>query len=246
MIIGSNKLIIENLPSTNSYAASLLKDQKVSDGTVVHTNFQTAGRGHGGNTWESEVNKNLLISIILFPSGIRPEDQFLLSMAVSLGICDFLAVYTTAISIKWPNDIYVKNDKIAGILIENSIMGDVIEHSIAGIGININQSKFLSEAPNPVSLTNLTRKQHDLEKCLNQLTSSLDKWYKYLISGDTGFIKREYLARLYRHEQWSQFQDRKGVFTGRILNISSTGRLIVERESGSVDEYSFKEIDFAV
>ena len=147
MIIGSKLLFFENLPSTNSHAASLLRDNKVSEGAVIYTNYQSAGRGQGGNKWESEENKNLLISIVLFPSMISPADQFLLSMAVSLGICDFLDRYISAISIKWPNDIYVKNDKIAGILIENSIMGDHIENTIAGIGININQEKFMSDAP---------------------------------------------------------------------------------------------------
>ena len=172
MIIGSKLIFLKNLPSTNTYAASLVKEKEVSEGTIIYTNYQSAGRGQGWNKWESEENKNLLISIILFPSMIKPAEQFLLSMAVSLGICDFLDLYTTTISIKWPNDIYVNNDKIAGILIENSIMGDLIEHTIAGIGININQSKFLSDAPNPVSLTNLTGGQFDLSQCLSQLASS--------------------------------------------------------------------------
>jgi BirA family biotin operon repressor/biotin-[acetyl-CoA-carboxylase] ligase len=243
MIIGSKLLFLKNLPSTNTYAASLVKDKGVSEGTIIYTNHQSAGRGQGANKWESEENKNLLISIILFPSMIKPAEQFLLSMTVSLGICDFLDQYTTTISIKWPNDIYVKNDKIAGILIENSIMGDLIEHTIAGIGININQTKFSGNAPNPVSLANLTGGHYDLSQCLSQLASSLDKWYKYLISGDSDLIKHDYIARLYRHKQWCKYQDMKGIFTGRIVNVSDTGKLIVEKESGSVNEYSFKEID---
>lgn len=246
MIIGSKLLFFKNLPSTNSHAASMLRDQEVYEGSIIHTNYQTAGRGHGENKWESEENKNLLISIVLFPSMINPADQFLLSISVSLGICDFLVRYTPEISIKWPNDIYAKNDKIAGILIENSIMGDLIEHTIAGIGININQTKFRSDAPNPVSLANLTGKKYDLSECLGQLASSLDKRYKYLISGDFELIKRDYLSWLYRFKQWGRYRDMNGLFNGKISNVLDSGRLLIEREGGSLIEYSFKEIDFII
>jgi BirA family transcriptional regulator, biotin operon repressor / biotin---[acetyl-CoA-carboxylase] ligase len=244
MIIGSNLIFLKNLPSTNGYAASVIKDKSVSEGTIVYTNYQSAGRGQGSNKWESEENKNLLISIILFPTMLTPAEQFLLSMTVSLGICDFLDLYVKTISIKWPNDIYVNNDKIAGILIENSIMGDLIEHTIAGIGININQSKFTSDAPNPVSLTKLTGEQYDLSQCLSQLASALDKRYKNLISGEYDLIKDDYINRLYRLRQWSKYHDMKGTFTGRSVNVNESGKLAVERENGNINEYSFKEIDF--
>lgn len=244
MIIGSKLFYFENLPSTNSYAAELLKNTKVSEGCVIYTNYQSEGRGQSGNKWESEENKNLLISIILYPTMINPADQFQLSMAISLGICDFLQRYTDTISIKWPNDIYVKDDKIAGILIENSIMGDKFEHTIAGIGININQAVFLSYAPNPVSLAILTGLQYDLHDCLGQLTSDLDKRYKFLISGDFLQIMTDYKSRLYRHNEWSKFRDIKGIFEGRISDVTHSGRLQVELKDGNLNEYSFKEIEF--
>ncbi len=246
MIIGSNLLFYKNLPSTNTRAAALIRENNVPEGTVIHTNFQSAGRGHADNIWESEENKNLLISIVLYPSMISPADQFLLSMSFSLGICDFLELHAGTFSIKWPNDIYAANDKIAGILIENSIIGDQIEHTIAGIGININQVNFLSDAPNPVSLTKLTGKQHDLNECLTQLTTSLDKRYKDLIAGDYDLIRHDYLSRLFRYNTWSKFRDKHGLFTGRILNVSNTGILTVGREDGSRNEYSFKEVDFII
>ena len=106
------------------YQLSLLRDENLPEGTVVYTNYQSAGRGQPGNSWESEDGKNLLISLLIFPSMIKPVNQFIISMAISLGICDFLNRHIPVCSIKWPNDIYVNNDKIAGILIENSIMGD--------------------------------------------------------------------------------------------------------------------------
>jgi BirA family biotin operon repressor/biotin-[acetyl-CoA-carboxylase] ligase len=244
MIIGSKLLFIKNLPSTNSYAASLIRENEVSEGTIVYTDYQSAGRGQPGNNWESEENKNLLISIILFPTMISPADQFLLSMAVSLGICDFLERHTSAISVKWPNDIYVKNDKIAGILIENSVMGDKIEHTIAGIGININQAKFLSDAPNPTSLTTLTGKQFDLADCLVKLASDLDNRYKMLISGDFDLVRLDYLSRLFRHNKWGRMRDINGEFNGRVVSVSDSGRLIVEKDEGITVEYSFREVDF--
>jgi BirA family transcriptional regulator, biotin operon repressor / biotin---[acetyl-CoA-carboxylase] ligase len=244
MIIGSELFYCENLPSTNSYAASLLKNKEVAEGLVIYTNYQSAGRGQAGNKWESEENKNLLFSIILYPIMIDPSDQFLLSMVISLGICDFLEQYASSISIKWPNDIYANDDKIAGILIENSIMGGVIEHTIAGIGININQVRFLSDAPNPVSLASLTGAQYDLTECLGKLVSELDKRYKYLISGDSDLLRRDYISRLYRQMQWSKFRDKKGLFAGRISDVSDAGKLKVELKDGTINEYSFKEIDF--
>jgi BirA family transcriptional regulator, biotin operon repressor / biotin---[acetyl-CoA-carboxylase] ligase len=244
MIIGSKLFFYKDLPSTNSMAITLLKENKMPEGSVIYAGYQTSGRGQLGNKWESEENKNLLISIVLYPSMIRPDDQFLLSMSVSLGICDFLNQFIPDISIKWPNDIYVKNDKIAGILIENSILGDHIEHAIAGIGININQEKFLSDAPNPVSLSILTGRQYDLDDCLRQLSRELDKRYKQLISEDFDLLQRDYCSMLYRRDQWCSFQDTDGIFTGRISDVTGLGRLKVEREDGVVSEYSFKEIDF--
>ncbi|TAL80863.1 MAG: biotin--[acetyl-CoA-carboxylase] ligase, partial [Bacteroidetes bacterium] len=136
MIIGSKLYFFESLPSTNIHAALILKNEKVPEGSIVYTNYQSAGRGQIGNKWESENGKNLLISIILFPSMIIPVNQFFISMTLSLGICDFLKRHIPSCSIKWPNDIYVNNDKIAGILIENSIIDNKIENTIAGIGLN--------------------------------------------------------------------------------------------------------------
>lgn len=243
MIIGSNILFFESLPSTNTQAAGLLRNDKLPEGTIIHTHYQTAGRGYYGNSWESENGKNLLISIILYPSFINAGDQFRISMAISLGICDFLTSLIPECSIKWPNDIYVNNDKIAGILIENSISGDRIENTIAGIGLNINQEKF-SDAPNPVSLRILTGKSFVLNTCLNQLSKDLDKRYKQLIAGSPDQINIEYNSKLYRLNQWFKFRDSKGIKTGRILSTGEYGRLKIESQDGEQNEYNFKEIEF--
>jgi len=244
MIIGSKLFFIENLPSTNLHAARLIKHNDISEGTIIYTNYQLAGRGQMGNKWESEDSKNLLISIVLFPSMINPSDQFVLSMAISLGICDFLKRYIPVCRIKWPNDIYVNNDKIAGLLIENSVMGDHIENTIAGIGLNINQDKFLSSAPNPVSLRMITGKAYDLNTCLYQLADDLDKRYKQLIAGNLIQIKKEYTSNLYRLNKWCNYRDKNGSYLGRIKSTSEYGNIMIESESGKTIEYSFKEVDF--
>jgi BirA family biotin operon repressor/biotin-[acetyl-CoA-carboxylase] ligase len=244
MIIGSDLLFFENLPSTNSYAAVLLKRESPKEGTIVYTNFQTAGKGYSGNSWESEDGKNLLISIILYPDFINPSEQFSISMAISLGICDFLMRYIPGCSVKWPNDIYIYNDKIAGILIESAIIADKFEYSIAGIGLNINQEKFISPALNPVSLKQISGKTFDLHISLAQLAADLDSRYKQLIASDNVQIRKEYELMLYRLNNWSDFRDINGIFTGRILGIGDYGSLKIETRDSIIREYSFKEVEF--
>jgi BirA family transcriptional regulator, biotin operon repressor / biotin---[acetyl-CoA-carboxylase] ligase len=243
MIIGSKLLFFENLPSTNTHASFLLKNSSLSEGTIVYTNFQTEGRGQVGNGWESEDGKNLLFSIVLYPTMINPADQFLISMAFSLGICDFLKRYIPLCTIKWPNDIYVINDKIAGLLIESSIMKNQIESTIAGIGLNINQDKFISNAPNPVSLKIIIRRKSDLTTCLNEVASDLDARYKQLTE-DKNRIREEYISQLFHLNEWHEYKDNNGRFSGRIKSISDFGRLNIEMRTGKMKEYSFKEVDF--
>ncbi|MGC1391202.1 MAG: biotin--[acetyl-CoA-carboxylase] ligase [Bacteroidales bacterium] len=244
MIIGSNLLFFRNLPSTNAYTADLIKKNKIQEGTIIYTDYQSAGRGYSGNNWESEDGKNLLISIVLYPSFINPEDQFHISMAISLGICDFLLRFIPDCSIKWPNDIYVNNDKIAGILIECSVLGNQIESTIAGIGLNVNQEKFVSSAPNPVSLSLLTGSFYNINDCLYKLVRDLDKRYKQLIKGHLSQIREEYITKLFRLNEWFKFKDSKGIYLGRILNVNDNGRINIYRENGEISEFAFKEIEF--
>jgi BirA family transcriptional regulator, biotin operon repressor / biotin---[acetyl-CoA-carboxylase] ligase len=244
MIIGSKQIFIKKLTSTNTYANQLLVREDLPEGTVVRADFQSAGKGQAGNKWESENGMNLLFSIILYPSFVLPSEQFLVSMAISLGICDFLKSYSDNCTIKWPNDIYVSNDKIAGILIEHSIIGDIIKTTIAGIGLNINQVNFISDAPNPVSLRIITGKEHDLGSSLSTLLSDLDIRYKQLIKGDFSRLRNEYILQLYRLNEWFDYKDLNGPFKGRIVSVTEEGRLQIEKIKGGISEYSFKEVDF--
>lgn len=243
-MIGSNILSFENLTSTNTYASALLKSGEVQEGTIVRAFFQSAGRGQSGNGWESEGGKNLLISIILYPAVIAPADQFMISRVISLGITDYLEKELHECKIKWPNDIYVRNDKIAGILIENSVMDNKLVSSIAGIGLNVNQRKFTGNAPNPVSMSILTGKEYDTDNCLAELSNAIDKRYDLLMKGRNEIICSDYISKLYRINEWFGFRDKDGVFKGRIVSVTEEGLLLIEHPGRKIREYAFKEVDF--
>lgn len=246
MIIGSGFIFLKNAESTNTYAAGLVRSGSVEEGTVIHTNFQSAGRGQKGNTWESEDGKNLLLSTILFPNMIKSSEQFLISMLISLGICDFLKMYLIDCKIKWPNDIYTGNDKIAGILIENSITGDRITGSVAGIGLNINQENFPDDIQNPVSLKMRTGEEYDLKLCLKHLVRCLDHRYKQLISGEHRQISNEYISSLYRLGEFHTYKTNAGFFSGKIVSVTDSGCLQIEDRMEKIHQFLFKEVDFVL
>ena len=225
-------------------AATLIRRNNAPEGTVVYAGFQYSGKGQAGNKWESEENKNLLLSIILYPTVIKADMQFLISKTISLGITDFLSKFTGDIFIKWPNDIYIRDDKIAGILIENALIRNEIEHTIAGIGININQEVFPDDIPNPTSLTIATGLEHDPEQCLTELCAALDSRYKQLLYEKTKRIDNDYLKLLYRAGEWSEFKDGKGIFEGKIVSVADSGRLQIEDRKGRIYEFDFREVDF--
>ncbi|MDP4187625.1 MAG: biotin--[acetyl-CoA-carboxylase] ligase, partial [Bacteroidota bacterium] len=168
------------IDSTNYFAMNLAMKPDTEEFTVVWADEQTSGRGEGNNFWESEAGKNLTFSIILKPCFLKIEQQFFLSKAISLAIANFLQPIAGHISVKWPNDIYWKNKKICGILIENIVEQNIIRNSIAGIGLNINQEKFLSNAPNPVSLKNIMKQDYDLEFCLKEILLQIERFYQLL------------------------------------------------------------------
>jgi BirA family biotin operon repressor/biotin-[acetyl-CoA-carboxylase] ligase len=245
MIIGSQVIFFDELTSTNSEASSIIIAGEVPEGTVIRAGFQSAGRGHGTNKWESQKRMNLLFSIILHPQVVTPSDQFYISMAVSLGIADFVARYCRGTKIKWPNDIYVNDDKIAGILIENSITGDTILNSVAGIGININQTAFDPLVPNPVSLKISSGQNFDLDKCFDELLAVIDLRYKELLYGNRDELKSRYLSLLYRANEWHDYISEAKRFSGRVTGISPAGKLIIEQKGGKISEFGFKEVEFS-
>ncbi|MGA1976257.1 MAG: biotin--[acetyl-CoA-carboxylase] ligase [Bacteroidales bacterium] len=244
MIIGSNLIYFTGLTSSNTCALSLAREKKVAEGTVVYTDFQTEGKGQSGSSWESEKGKNLLISVILFPLSVRPEDQFIISMAISVGICDFIDIYLPGSKIKWPNDIYVNDKKIAGILIENSIMGASFETAVAGIGLNINQENYPPDIPNPVSLKMITGKEYDRGRCMQQLLECLDSRYSQVLYGNRNKLWNEYVSRLFRINEWHLYSSGKRTFRGMLTGISSYGKALIMEMNGPCRQYDFREVDF--
>lgn len=244
-IIGSHIIEIEQTTSTNTYTANLLQSKKQAEGTVIIADNQTDGKGQDQNKWESEPSKNLTFSIILYPNFLDPGDQFLLSQSISLGIIDFLKTILPdhqSIKIKWPNDIYVEDKKICGILIQNSITGNCLSDSIIGIGLNVNQSIFKSKAPNPISIKNLTDKEIDLQDSLSSLCSSLDNRYNQLASQQNEIIRQNYLELLYRFGEWCNYKINENLLVAKINGISEFGQLLLQDRNGNDYTCNIKEV----
>ena len=216
-------------------------------GTVVAAVSQTAGRGQRGASWEAEPGKNLTFSQLFRPSNIHAARQFELSMLISLAVADtidrLIAHKGLTTKIKWPNDIYVGDSKIAGILIENKLNGSPIHRTIAGIGININQTIFLSDAPNPVSVAQLTGEETPLRPLLDDLAARLDK-YVGDYDGNASVLKENYMKRLYRGDGFQYpFARPDGTkFHASITGIDPDGTLHLS-DGGA---YAFKEVAYII
>ena len=223
---------------------------------VVVAEYQTAGRGCGSNTWESERGKNLTFSVLLHPTEIPADCQFRISEAVSVAICETLEHYFRPLSpsdsspdsgeqvvtIKWPNDIYVGDKKICGILIENQLRGRLISDSIVGIGLNVNQTVFRSDAPNPVSLAQLTGHEEDREALLQAFLQRLS----VTMEMESEALMEAYRSRLYRREGFHRFSDSLGEFEAKVMNVLDDGRLVLLDTEGKARMYAFKEVVFCL
>lgn len=205
----------------------------------VLADYQTAGRGCGTNRWESERGKNLLFSLLIHPSDIAANEQFRITEAVSVALCQTLQPYLTQrVEIKWPNDIYVGDRKICGILIENRLQGSTIKDSIIGIGLNVNQREFKSDAPNPVSLYQLLGKETDLGELLKAFLAAFDETFN---SKTTYFAYRE---RLYRRQKYATYATKTTCFTAKLMDVLPDGRLLLVDKDGQERLYAFKEVVF--
>ena len=223
-------LHLSETDSTNHWLAEHGGDADV----VVWTDFQTAGRGCGSNKWESERGQNLLFSLLIHPKDLLASCQFRISMAISLAMVQALEPTTGQLSIKWPNDIYWHDRKLAGILIENRIAGQHIRQSIIGVGLNVNQTQFLSDAPNPVSLAQITGLHFDLEPLLQRVVEC------FTLEVDPF----DYRARLYRHEGFHAYRDSDGDFEAELETVEDDGHLVLRDRQGWLRRYAFKEATF--
>lgn len=245
-VIGQHIVSLLSVGSTNAYARNVMDEQAVPEGTVIIAAEQHRGKGYGQNVWISKKGKNLTFSLIVHPGFLTADNQFLISKAISLGICDYLLEHTTDVSIKWPNDIYIGDRKICGILIENDLVGRIMKHSIVGIGLNINQEIFPRRLPNPVSLAQITGVKYDLKTEFHRLLHHLNNRYLMLKTSAKHKIHRDYQSRLYRLGDLYFFRAHEQTFQARIVGVNDYGQLITENECGKTTEYNFKEVEFVL
>ena len=208
---------------------------------VVVADYQTAGKGCGSNSWEAERGQNLLFSVMIHPKSLQAKNQFIITQVISVALCKTLDRYVQSqISIKWPNDIYVGDKKVCGVLIENRLQGRMIKDTIIGIGLNVNQTEFKSDAPNPVSLKQLIGKDIDREEVLNTFIEQLNETVK------SATIIADYKARLYRREGKHLFMTKNTTFKASIVDVKDDGRLMLEDEKGVAHLFRFKEVQFVI
>jgi BirA family biotin operon repressor/biotin-[acetyl-CoA-carboxylase] ligase len=237
---------LEVTDSTNKEAFRHLAHEELPEGSVIWASHQIAGQGHGGTSWESEPGKNLLFSLILYPEFLPPDRQFRLNQVISIGTMEGITAFSglNGFCIKWPNDIYFRNGKVSGMLIENSILGNKFQVSVVGIGINLNQQVFTSKAPNPLSLRNIAGKEFDLQQALNEVIGRIMHWYQQLKSGQFIQIEETYYSNLLGYQTERQFRDEKGVFSGKIKGVDKHGRLLIITSNGKQLAFELKQVRF--
>lgn len=221
-------MYIKTTNSTNTLLRELIA--KGNPPEFIYAGYQTAGRGQTGNSWESEEGKNLLCSILLPPD----KNLHFLNIAVSVAV---RRVIGEEFTIKWPNDIYYGDKKVAGILVENAIVGSEVKYSIAGIGLNVNQTEFQSDAPNPISLKQIYGTDFVVDELMENLYAEVQR----TLEED---IWAEYKAHLYRREGYWPFADRNGSFEAHIEDVLSTGEIVLRDKKGQVHQYGFKQIKY--
>lgn len=235
---------VDTAVSTNSLLAT--EASGLPHGAVIAAREQTAGRGQRGNSWEAEPGCNLTFSLLLRPTVIDAASQFELSMIVALGVCDALAEASGEVfEVKWPNDIYYRDLKVCGILIENSLDGRRIGRSIAGIGINVNQKNFVSDAPNPVSLVNIIGRETPLEQLLVSVCDRiLTRLQRYEDNRDPEALVAEYRLRLWRGRGFYNWHDAiagEDIYA-EIADVATNGILTLRQTQGECRSYAFKEV----
>lgn len=241
--IGKQIINIDTIDSTLNYVKNKLIISDENEGIIVSCNNQTAGKGQNNNFWESEVGKNVTISFFIKPKNyIDISDQFKISVFVAVSVFEFIKTYIKEnVSIKWPNDIYYKNKKIAGILIEHSIELSKLETTLIGIGININQEIFKSDAPNPISLKSITNQTFELEVLIYQLAEILNK-NMFVLKTNYLILKDIYLKNLFHKNTFHSYIYKGDELVAKITDINNYGHLILETNDGTTITCDMNEI----
>ncbi len=242
LFIGQNLIFVPECHSTNSLLNDLNNQSDLTEGTVVITNKQTAGRGQRGNSWEAAPGLNLTFSILLKPRFINAKDQFRLNMAISIAIAEaFRRMSITQVKLKWPNDIFLNGKKMGGILTENQIQGSSISVAVAGIGLNINQRHFSFTGATSLALA--SGSEYDLGAVFRLLLECIEAEYLDLKNGNVAMLKQRYLTSLFRFREQQDFVASGENFTGVIHDVDEDGKLCVE-SGGATRKFAFKEVAF--
>lgn len=239
--------------TTSTMQAVRDADERLAAGgvVVVSADYQTSGRGQRGNSWESEHGQNLLFSMAFCPVGVQASRQFMVSEALSVAIVETVRSIAPSVSVtvKWPNDIYIGDCKVAGILIEHDLQGGEIRRTIAGVGLNVNQMVFRSDAPNPVSLRQVLRQQFD---CKVLLDAILGKFFGMMglegkrATATSVSVHATYMELLYRRKGLFPYRAGSETFMAEIADVSANGTLLLRTADGKVRQFGFKEVEFVI
>ncbi|MBX6379330.1 MAG: biotin--[acetyl-CoA-carboxylase] ligase [Thermoflavifilum aggregans] len=237
---------LDEVDSTNNYAMARIQHGGLPEGTVIQALQQHAGRGQRNKGWISEPRANLLVSIILKPAVISHQPPFLLSMAVAAGLREAAAhICQQDFYIKWTNDLYWNDRKAGGILIENTWKGQYWQYAVVGIGLNVNQKQFPPELPNPVSLSQITGKEYELQDVLQEVYDQIMKRYRDLQGGKTRELIQEYHQWLYRKDQEAWYESDGRRFRGIIREVQPDGHLIMDTAEGR-KSWAFGQLEFVL
>lgn len=251
LFIGKNSLFLHEVQSTNTYAMNLLRNVNPIEGTVVFTDHQTQGKGQRGAVWTSKIGQNITTSIILKPHFLALNNTFYLSKISALAVYDVLTDILPNsqydIKIKWPNDILVNKKKIAGVLIENNFTNNIIQYSVIGIGLNVNQEEFGDFERLATSLKMLLNKDFDRNEVMKLIFWKLEKWYLKLKEQKYDFIDEHYLKYLFGLNESLLFEDTtKNTFNAKLTGVSTSGKLRLELSDLEIKEFDIKEVKFLV
>lgn len=242
-----NILCFRELNSTNTWLKEQYTEYDLPHGFAVRADYQTKGRGQATNSWEGERGKNVLCSLFLKPFNIELHEQFVLSQIISIAIVESLqALVEEEVKIKWPNDIYVADKKVCGISIESSILGNMWSSSIVGIGINVNQMEFLSDALNPVSIKQLSGRDNDVQDVFLDVLGNILRALESYSTKERDALKKEYFSSLYRSAGYYLYEDVETSvrFMAEIENIGEMGHITLKEKVGNIRIYAFKEVKF--
>ena len=244
---------ITTVDSTNTFLRDILDSgESLPEMTLVTAYEQTEGRGQAGNSWESAAGMNILFSLLCHPLFIAPAEQFIMSQCMALAVQQVLQKYISkagkddVVTIKWPNDIYVGDRKICGTLIECDLMGKTISNCIIGTGINVNQTEFVSDAPNPVSLKQIIGDDTNCTSLMHEVVDLFCEYYELVQEGKRKDVVDKYMANLYRKTGFHRYSDVRGEFLAEIADIEPTGHLLLRFENGNTVRYEFKEVKFVL